>query len=117
MNSLINPLNKGSPQIANAPTRNKKLTSGMARAKPPIWSISPVCVFWMTAPAPKNKSPLKIAKPSVARASGAAKKKDGLAELKFKLQKAIEKEAFEEAARLRDEIKVLEKKQPEKGEA
>ena len=64
-----------------------------------------------------GKSPLKIAKPSVARASGAAKKKDGLAELKFKLQKAIEKEAFEEAARLRDEIKVLEKKQPEKGEA
>ncbi len=36
------------------------------------------------------------------------KKKNGLAELKIQLQKAIQQEAFEEAARLRDQIKAVE---------
>ncbi|MFA5092854.1 MAG: UvrB/UvrC motif-containing protein [Candidatus Omnitrophota bacterium] len=39
-----------------------------------------------------------------------SKKKNDLAELKEQLQKAIQKEAFEEAARLRDLIKELENK-------
>ncbi|MCK9432898.1 MAG: UvrB/UvrC motif-containing protein [Candidatus Omnitrophica bacterium] len=38
------------------------------------------------------------------------KKKDGLAELKSQLAKAIQDEAFEEAARLRDRIKEMETK-------
>jgi protein arginine kinase activator len=39
------------------------------------------------------------------------KKKSGLPELKNQLQKAIREEAFEEAARLRDQIKEMEAKQ------
>lgn len=41
------------------------------------------------------------------------RKKTTLEELRQKLQKAIEEEAFEEAARLRDQIRELEKKQQE----
>ncbi|MDD5155745.1 MAG: UvrB/UvrC motif-containing protein [Candidatus Omnitrophica bacterium] len=52
-----------------------------------------------------GKSPLKTK-------TGVAKKKiDLLEELRSKLQKAIEEEAFEEAARLRDQIREAEKKQ------
>jgi len=55
-----------------------------------------------------GKSPLKIkAAPSSARVN---KKKADPAELKEQLQKAIQKEAFEEAARLRDQIKEIEAK-------
>ncbi|MFA6358334.1 MAG: UvrB/UvrC motif-containing protein, partial [Candidatus Omnitrophota bacterium] len=53
-----------------------------------------------------GKSPLK-AKPTVPRG---IKKKIGLQELKDNLQKAIQVEAFEDAARLRDQIKELENK-------
>jgi protein arginine kinase activator len=52
-----------------------------------------------------GKSPSKIVK--------VARKKIDLQDLRLKLQKAIEAEAFEEAARLRDQIKELEKKQAE----
>jgi len=54
-----------------------------------------------------GKSPLKTHKP--------VKKRTGMAELRQKLQKAIQEEAFEEAARLRDQIKAAEKKQQPKG--
>lgn len=50
-----------------------------------------------------GKSPLK-------QTRAADRKTDDLAELRLKLQKAIENEAFEEAARLRDEIRNFEKK-------
>jgi len=50
-----------------------------------------------------GKSPVKVAL--------VTKKKIDLQELRNKLLKAIEEEAFEEAARLRDQIKELEKKQ------
>lgn len=50
-----------------------------------------------------GKSPLKAGK-------GVHKKLD-LQELRYRLQKAIEAEQFEEAARIRDQIKELEKKQ------
>lgn len=50
-----------------------------------------------------GKSPFKVVK--------VADKKTDLQALRFQLQKAIEAEAFEEAARIRDEIKELEKKQ------
>lgn len=50
-----------------------------------------------------GKSPVKVAP--------VTKKNIDLQELRNKLQKAIEEEAFEEAARLRDLIKDLEKKQ------
>lgn len=49
-----------------------------------------------------GKSPLKISK--------GLKKKMDLQDLRLKLQKAIEEEAFEEAAKIRDEIKEWEKK-------
>ncbi|MBL7081237.1 MAG: UvrB/UvrC motif-containing protein [Candidatus Omnitrophica bacterium] len=49
----------------------------------------------------RGKVPLKV--------SGRGKKKAGLLELRLRLQKAIEEEAFEEAAQLRDQIKRLEK--------
>jgi protein arginine kinase activator len=52
-----------------------------------------------------GKSPLKMGPIS-------KKKKDLLEDLRQQLQKAIETEAFEEAARIRDEIKELEKKRP-----
>lgn len=50
-----------------------------------------------------GKSPLKVTK--------GLKKKIDLQELRAKLQKAIEIEEFEEAAKLRDQIKELEKRQ------
>ncbi|MBM3255302.1 MAG: hypothetical protein FJZ08_03280 [Candidatus Omnitrophica bacterium] len=50
-----------------------------------------------------GKSPLRV--------SVGAKKKIDLSGLRQKLQKAIESEAFEEAAQLRDQIKEFEKKQ------
>ncbi|MFH0739248.1 MAG: UvrB/UvrC motif-containing protein [Candidatus Omnitrophota bacterium] len=50
-----------------------------------------------------GKSPLKV--------SGGLKKKIDLSGLRQKLQKAVEAEAFEEAARLRDQIREFEKKQ------
>ena len=50
-----------------------------------------------------GKSPFKVAK--------VVKKKLDSEELRNKLQKAVEEEAFEEAARIRDEIKELEKKE------
>jgi protein arginine kinase activator len=49
-----------------------------------------------------GKSPLKVTK--------VLKKKIDLQELRNSLQKAVEAEAFEEAARIRDQIKELEKK-------
>jgi protein arginine kinase activator len=53
-----------------------------------------------------GKSPLKA---KVKPAGGVPKKKADLQELKAQLQKLIEKEAFEEAARLRDQIREIEK--------
>ena len=50
-----------------------------------------------------GKSPAKLAR--------VVKTKVDLGELRFKLQKAIEMEAFEEAARIRDQIRDLERKQ------
>lgn len=50
-----------------------------------------------------GKSPLKVTK--------ALKKKIDLSSLRYELQKAIEREAFEEAAKIRDQIRDLEKKQ------
>jgi protein arginine kinase activator len=50
-----------------------------------------------------GKSPAKVAR--------VVKKKVDLEELRFKLQKAIEMEAFEEAARIRDQIRDFEHKQ------
>ena len=52
------------------------------------------------APIHLGKAPLRLAKPS--------KGKTELAELHRKLERAIEKEAFEEAAKLRDQIHRLE---------
>jgi len=49
-----------------------------------------------------GKSPLKV--------TNVLEKKIDLPELRQKLQKAIEMEAFEEAARIRDQIKEIEKK-------
>jgi protein arginine kinase activator len=48
--------------------------------------------------------------PHKAQAAKAPKKKAEVTELRLKLQKAIEQEAFEEAARLRDQIRDMEKK-------
>lgn len=53
-----------------------------------------------------GKSPLKLGK--------VLKKRTDLEELRARLQKAIETEAFEEAAKIRDQLKELEKKQIEK---
>jgi protein arginine kinase activator len=50
-----------------------------------------------------GKSPLKTVKP--------AKKKTDLQEMRYRLQKAVETEHFEEAAKIRDLIKELEQKQ------
>jgi protein arginine kinase activator len=50
-----------------------------------------------------GKTPLKVTR--------VIKKKIDLQELRNKLQRAIETEAFEEAAKIRDQIKELEKKQ------
>lgn len=64
-----------------------------------------------------GKTPVRRAKPAPASAGvateaapAAPRKKAGLQELKAQLAKAIEKEAFEEAARLRDQIRALENK-------
>lgn len=48
---------------------------------------------------------------SPARGTKATKEKVGLTALRYKLQQAIDAEAFEEAAKIRDQIKELEKKQ------
>ena len=56
-----------------------------------------------------GKSPLKVPK--------VLKKKIDLQELRNRLQKLIEQEAFEEAAKMRDQIKELEKKQQGNNEA
>lgn len=55
-----------------------------------------------------GKSPVKSVK--------SLKKKTDLQDLKLKLQRAVELEAFEEAARLRDQIKALENKQAQKND-
>jgi protein arginine kinase activator len=55
-----------------------------------------------------GKSPLKVTKLS--------KKEIGMQDLRTKLQLAIETEEFEEAARIRDQIKELEKKQAQNNE-
>lgn len=59
-----------------------------------------------------GKSPKKLMKsPKIPKPPKAAKeKKDGLQELKDRLQQAIQKEEFEEAAKLRDMIKEMEQK-------
>jgi protein arginine kinase activator len=56
-----------------------------------------------------GKSPVKVTK--------VIKKKLDLADLRYRLQKTIEEEAFEEAAKLRDQIKELEKKQQQNNNA
>jgi protein arginine kinase activator len=57
-----------------------------------------------------GKTPTKFAK--------GLKKKIDIQDLRSKLQRAVDQEQFEEAARLRDQIKELEKKAEEsKGEA
>lgn len=62
-----------------------------------------------------GKSPLKAAlKKEPAVAPKAGRKKADLQELKERLAKAIQREAFEEAAALRDQIKAIENKK-EKG--
>jgi len=48
--------------------------------------------------------------PAAPQVRGAAKKFAGLDDLRQKLQRAIETEAFEEAARIRDQIRELEKR-------
>jgi protein arginine kinase activator len=60
-----------------------------------------------------GKLPVKLAG---ANADKTKKKVDTLPELKEKLQKAISSEEFEEAARLRDQIRQLEKMQGSGGE-
>lgn len=55
-----------------------------------------------------GKSPLKVGK--------VLKKRIDIQELRLKLKNAIDSEAFEEAARLRDQIKEIENKQPQGGE-
>jgi len=54
-----------------------------------------------------GKSPLKASKPT--------KKRAGMEELRQKLAKAVGEEAFEDAAKLRDQIKAVEQKQSSKG--
>ena len=55
-----------------------------------------------------GKAPLKVSKPT--KVTVKKKKVDRLEELKSRLQQAIKLEEFEEAARLRDKIRELEKK-------
>jgi protein arginine kinase activator len=50
-----------------------------------------------------GKSPIKVPK--------AAKEKNNLQDLRFMLQKAIQREAYEEAAQIRDQIKKFQEKQ------
>ncbi len=54
-----------------------------------------------------GKSPFKVAR--------VLDKRGDLQALRYQLQKAIETEAFEEAAKIRDQIKELEKKQSQNG--
>ncbi|MCY1245081.1 hypothetical protein D9M72_581980 [compost metagenome] len=49
----------GSAEIATQPTRNAKLVKGMRWMRPPSFSMSRSPVAARTAPAPKNKRPLK----------------------------------------------------------
>jgi len=56
-----------------------------------------------------GKSPLKVSK--------APQRKSDLQELRTRLSRAIETEAFEEAARIRDQIKELERKSAEEKES
>jgi len=56
-----------------------------------------------------GKSPVKIAKPT--RVTKTAKRKIDIQDLRRNLQQAISIEAFEEAAKIRDQIRALEKKQ------
>ena len=60
-NSLTKPFNGGRPQMATAPTRKQSAVHGIVLARPPRWSISRVCVAWMTEPALRNSSALKSA--------------------------------------------------------
>ena len=53
-----------------------------------------------------GKSPRRLAV-----ASQAPQQKDSLSELRQRLQKAIEEEAFEEAAKIRDQIREMDKKE------
>jgi len=55
--------------------------------------------------------------PILAKKTLGSKKKIDIQELRDKLQRAVEQEQFEEAARLRDQIKNLEANGPEEGEA
>jgi len=55
--------------------------------------------------------------PAFAKKALGLKKGIDIQELRNKLQRAVEQEQFEEAARLRDQIKDLEVKGPEEGEA
>ena len=56
-----------------------------------------------------GKTPVKVTK--------VLKKRIDLQDLRYKLQKAIEKEEFEEAAKIRDQIKELEKRQSQNNNA
>lgn len=47
--------------MAAAPTMKKAAVRGISRSKPPARSISRLPVAWMTAPAQKNRSALKVA--------------------------------------------------------
>lgn len=60
-----------------------------------------------------GKCPVKA---SSAKAAGGRKKPD-LQELRCRLQKAIESEEYEEAARIRDQIRELQEKHPEEGKS
>lgn len=55
-------------------------------------------------------------KSPVSKQAKILKKKIDVQDLRLKLQQAIEREAFEEAAKIRDQIKELEKKQQDKSQ-
>ncbi len=59
--SETKPFRGGSPLMAAAPTRKRKAVSGMRRERPPSRSMSRVPQAWWTAPAPRNRSDLKVA--------------------------------------------------------
>ena len=60
-NSLTKPLSGGRPQMATAPTRKQSAVHGIALARPPRWSISRVCVAWITEPALRKSRALNSA--------------------------------------------------------
>ena len=66
-----------------------------------------------------REAPSSVSPPPVARSPAAPKEraKEPLQELKARLQKAVQEEAFEEAARLRDRIRELERKKSSGKEA